>query len=347
MNLRITTFAETDRETWEALVARIPEATCNTSWSLLHYLSLLPRVREHRSFVAFLEGNIPAALCVLALSEGQDGQLELSMNGGPLDVPAFAPCSPSMRRKLSDEIFEHIFDYGRSKDACRLLMKREPLTAEDTRLGVARSANLFEPLRYGLAYRVDNTLLMPLDESEETLEANVSKYQRKHIRHARRAGLEVRGFHPAGNMAGLERAMADFQQTHFLAAGRATRPQATWDAMAGAVCAGNAALYGAYHDDIPVSFLLCSEFHRLATGWSQANVPEFEQQYSPRHLLEWEAILDYKRRGFRFYDVGERFFGPQAGHTPTEKELSISVFKERFGGVLHPRIHWSGDLGRG
>jgi hypothetical protein len=48
----------------------------------------------------------------------------------------------------------------------------------------------------------------------------------------------------------------------------------------------------------------------------------------------------YRDRGFRFYEVGTRWFGPQRAFVPSSKELSIGVFKERYGGELWPELEF-------
>jgi len=137
----------------------------------------------------------------------------------------------------------------------------------------------------------------------------------------------------------------EFQGVHLEAAGRKTRPQATWDAMKDALIAGMASLFVEYTEsNQPISYLFCGEFRKSAFGWSQANVPEYGKKISPRHLLEWKAIQYYKQNGFSFYEIGEVFYSRQLFSSPTEKEKSISVFKERYGGDLFPKITWEGFI---
>ena len=106
--------------------------------------------------------------------------------------------------------------------------------------------------------------------------------------------------------------------------------------------AGKASLFIAFVNDTPISYLYCGEFSKMAFGWSQANVKEYEEEYSPRHLLEWTAILFYKENAFSYYEIGERFFGSQFFYIPSDKEISISSFKERYGGRLFPKVKWYG-----
>jgi hypothetical protein len=53
-------------------------------------------------------------------------------------------------------------------------------------------------------------------------------------------------------------------------------------------------------------------------------------------LLEWEALNHYRQRGFKFYELGIIWHGPQPYKVPTPKERSIGEFKRRFGGTWYP-----------
>ncbi len=44
--------------------------------------------------------------------------------------------------------------------------------------------------------------------------------------------------------------------------------------------------------------------------------------------------------GFSFYEIGVRRFCPQPLYLPTEKEISIAVFNERFWSVFVPKPSW-------
>jgi hypothetical protein len=113
--------------------------------------------------------------------------------------------------------------------------------------------------------------------------------------------------------------------------------------MLEAAKAGTATLFVNFVDRRPASYLFCGEYAGMAFGWSQANDPSFTDSGQPlRHLLEWQAMLEYRRRGFAFYDLGDRPFPLQYPNRPSSKELSIAEFKERFGGFLLPKVHWRG-----
>ena len=60
----------------------------------------------------------------------------------------------------------------------------------------------------------------------------------------------------------------------------------------------------------------------------------------PRHLLEWNAIKILKQDGIKFYEIGERFY-PGKSFNPSKKELTISDFKEKFGGNFYSKIYYN------
>ncbi len=58
----------------------------------------------------------------------------------------------------------------------------------------------------------------------------------------------------------------------------------------------------------------------------------------PRHVLEWEAIKDLKKRGILYYDIGEIY--DWHSENISDKQYSISTYKEKFGGTLYPKLYF-------
>jgi hypothetical protein len=170
----------------------------------------------------------------------------------------------------------------------------------------------------------------------------MGKYQRRHISRGKKQNIRIEVFNAIENKDRLKEYFERFQKAHFACAGRLTRPQATWDSMYQAALNACASLFCAFLGDTPISYLFCGELVPMAFGWSQVNIGEFEKDYSPRHILEWEAMLYYKKQGYKYYEVGERYFCPQPLYVPSTKEITISEFKERYGGFMLPKVYWLG-----
>lgn len=340
--MNIIFYKDIDSSRWNDLISRIDTVSYYHSWSWLDFSSKFSNIKEHASFIV-LDGDNPIAVCSLAVTYNAINDMhELSFPGAPLGIPAVIRDNSRLRRDTLDYIFNIYDSYVKNYGAKIIKMLYHPLDSvfcQSKSLGFAYS---FELLRYGMQYCVNNTAIVDLSLSEEMLLQNMSKYHRRHIMRSKKRGIYVKVFNRNNNVDELKRYFDFCQGVHFSAAGRMTRPQETWDSMYRGALKGDASLFVGFIDNIPLSYLYCGEFSSMAFGWSQANVKEYEGKYCPRHILEWQAILYYKDNGFNFYEIGEVFYKPQIFRSSTEKEISIGLFKERYGGFLLPKTTWFG-----
>lgn len=343
MDLKIVKYSDVDRQTWDSYVRQIGEACYYHSSAWLNYAVKHDDIREHLSFVLLNHDGSAAAICPLAVSFDRENEFSLlSFSKAPCGLPALASFRHSQRRKVLDMIFDIFRQTAVRFGAKKVLMAYHSLHQDGSQNNSIPQKYSFELIRYQMLPGVINIAVLDLTLSTETLLSNVSKSQRKHIVRGQREGIEIKVFNRNHHSGQIQKRMKDFQELHLRVSGKATRPQETWDAMQENLTLSGASLFVAFLHEVPVSYLYCGEFAKMAFGWSQVNDPDFEQEYSPRHLLEWQAAMDYKSRGFHFYEVGAVFDAPQLFYIPTEKEKSISVFKERFGGIFLSRILWTG-----
>ena len=344
MNYNLIFYKDIHKNDWDAYVKEMPDAGFHHSWSWINYISKFSNIRENLSFVYLDDDKSVLAICPLAVSYNQTGDhFELSFGGNPCATPLVASVKPSLRRKILDEIVNRILSFSREFNVKKISLIWDPLVknfCSDSSI----HRNNFELLRYQMQYYVENIVVVSLDLPEDILFENVSKYQRRHIKKTEKKGVIIKVLNIENNKADIKEYFSLFQEAHLKSAGKMTRPQETWDAMFDCLLAGDASLFIAFIEDIPISYLFCGEFELMAFGWSQVNDDKYESDYSPRHLLEWNAMMFYKKQNFKYYEVGDRYYGSQFFHTPTEKEISISVFKERFGGMMLPKIKWTGYL---
>jgi FemAB family protein len=61
------------------------------------------------------------------------------------------------------------------------------------------------------------------------------------------------------------------------------------------------------------------------------------------HVVQFTAIEEFKRRGIRWYKIGQRAF-PSDLPAPSEKEISISDFKSGFASHLFPRYLFTSPI---
>lgn len=346
MPLKIVLFSDLDRVSWNRWVSGIPDASYAHSWDYLHFMTLLPGLNSHESFVALENETTPLAVVPVALSTRGEAPELAFPRSIPLPAPALARLKPSVRRHLLDEVVARIEDVGRASDAVRCTFGGFPTTQSCAARDPEALTYLFELLRYPLALQTTTTLCADLALSEQALTENLSKYHRRHILRAARQGQKVRVYNSHHEPGKVREWFDKFHIAHRHSAGGETQSQQCWDALAEAVEAGFGSLFVNSLGHEAMSFLYCGEFGRVAFGWSQANRRDFEAEHAPRHLLEWEAMLHYKARDFGIYEIGDRFHWAQPFHSPSPKEISIAEFKERYGGFLLPKTLWRGYFDR-
>ncbi len=338
MTPHIRRFEEVSIATWDAWVASLTEATyLHSSWWLGFCHRLLPVTAALSFAIVDGEGGL-LALCPFGVSEAELGERrfkEASWNGAPLGLPAVKRDRPAQRRRIIRDVFDLLHQEMKAQGVVRSVLRRHPISAGALE-GGGLPIGQMEPLSAGYACMAQNTIIIDLSRPEEELESGMTHEQRKHIRRSERQALQVRAFRGADEeLAAMHRL---YQEAHERSAGRMTRPQQSFDFMLEVARREQATLFVACAKETPISFLYCGEFSQCAVGWSQANLDEFEEEFSPRHLLEWFAICSYRARRFRYYELGTRWYGPQLDKVPTQKELSISFFKERYGGELWPDL---------
>jgi len=340
MDFKVVRFQDVPNELWDKWVFSIKESSYLHSSKFLNFLHKMVMPENCLTFALIQNEDNPIALCPFGLSKNSVNGMdfyEASWHGAPLGAPAFRDeVKPNLRMKMQREVFEYYGQLLKKHGAKRCYLRSHPVTLNvlsNSRMPTMLQLSI---LQEGYECHPQNTLMIDLANSEETLLFHLSKYQKKHIRKSNKDGLLFVEYD--GQNSGLEKIFYKYQDAHIKSAGHMTRPQSTFDLMLELIKDGFASMFAVFAEGIPISFLYCGEFNDFAFGWSQVNLDEFEKRYSPRHFLEWSAIMAYKRRKFRYYEVGTVWFGPQLYKIPSKKELSISEFKRRYGGVFMPEI---------
>ncbi len=334
-------YNELKRKEWNQYLELIEGSTHYHEWDWIQYLLSFNKTLSHDSFILFDSYSKPLAVCMLAQSESE-GKKVLSFGGGLCGTPGFSRMPPSQARKVISFVYSKIREYCNEKKIERVMLMGHPVTAESIKKKSIISENSLIPLKENYMCSFSNTVIIDLNKSEEDLTSNLSQSKRKLIRKAKKAGVVVEIYNKNRNAEKILETTLEMQQQHFISAGRKTRSDETWKKMASSAIEGNGSLFVAYWENKPISYLFCGEYFESAFGWSQVNVEEFERDLSPRHTLEMEAILYYKKSGYSFYEVGELYSRADLFYRPTDKELSIGHFKEQFGGGLFPKAIWYG-----
>jgi len=132
----------------------------------------------------------------------------------------------------------------------------------------------------------------------------------------------------------------EFRALHFEVAGRVTRSKDSWDSQLLAIRQQEAFLITLRDKEDKLVgggyFQLSSDEGIYAVGVYKREL--FEKPLG--HVVQMKAIEELKRRGCKWYEIGQRFY-PSDSPTPSKKELSISHFKEGFSTHVKPKFFCS------
>lgn len=131
----------------------------------------------------------------------------------------------------------------------------------------------------------------------------------------------------------------EFRKLHLHAAGRETRSDESWNIQREAVDSGDAILI--YLRDENGRMVGGGLFYLTSTEGCYA-VGAYDRELFDKpigHVVQFAAIEEMKNRGIRWYKIGTRFY-PSDKPQPTEKELSISYFKEGFASHVFPSFRF-------
>jgi len=334
--MEIINFKDISNEEWDGYVERIPESTYkHTSW-WINYTNAIYGEEGCKAFVCFQDRE-PIAICPVFISKvvfGGHEYMEATSNGLPSVYPAMAPLPATQRRRLSRKVFSFLEEQLKTYGVKRIGFYKHPANAAFIN-GEDDNGNNTEAASLGYFPYVQNTILVDLQKSEDQLLSETAHHRRKYIKKSLQQGLRIREYNNTDG-GELDAAFKAFQAAHFKSAGKLTRPIESWDLMKDLIKKGKASLFIASSETgVDLSYLYCGEFNKFSFGWTQVNLDEFEKEYQPRHLLEWAAMMAYKKRGFKYYELGIKHELPQFNHIPSEKEISIAQFKERYGGKLY------------
>ena len=283
MDCKFINFKDLKENTWNKKISDMEGHLHLTTENSINYYSAFKGIKN-KSFLVEVEKEILAAF-TLAVNQIS----KISFNYCP--SPVFKTnLKPSIRRKILQKSIQHISKMDNKIKKLKLL--NHPVIFR--KKSDISSQNQFEMLKYSNEYKIINTFILNLNLKKQELINNLSKYHKRNIFKSKDK-LKFNIYNNK-NLETLKKKFSEFRKIHFKSAGKFTRPEKTWDIMFNDLQKNLATLYSVSIKDKDISFLHCGNYLDFSWGWSQANDPEFEKDYMPRHVLEWLTILHLKKK---------------------------------------------------
>lgn len=334
MRFAIENFKDIKKNKWNELVEKFNGSSHLLTWQNINYQSAFKDI-ENISFIVN-DHNKTVALVALAINKS-NVEKTFSFGNNLTPQPIFSnDVNFSLRKKIYEFIFSFIKQLAKKNKIKQINFFSHPLHFYNNKASL-ESKNQFEFIMFSSDYLVHNTLINKLSSlSNIQLFSQLSKYHKKNINKIKKKKLSFKAINFKTKKNEIEHHFNNLKKYHFKSAKRKTRPEKTWDIMCKQIVNNEADLFCLIYGSIPISYIYCGRYKNFAWGWSQVNLEKYEKEFMPRHLLEWEVMMYYKKKKLDFYEIGERYFN-QKKFKPTEKEIKISEFKEKYGANLYPK----------
>jgi hypothetical protein len=322
---------------WDRFCERSSEAWFwHTSQWLEYTLHYRPELQPRcHSFLCLHEGSV-AAICPLIAenrARGTESVREFSSGGDAGPAPAIADSlSDKMRRRVLQGVYGQIDELAGQLQVARASFRMSPLAPAFWKSTTPRP-NPF--LKQGFCDVSLATQVLDLTGDEQQLLREMRKGHRADVTRAGKMLQAVVLDQDNITPEGFER----YRLLHQKAAGRVTRPLATFQMMYEWIRAGFAALCAASLDGKDVGFALLNVYKDGAYYTSSCEDPE-HNHLPIGHLLQWRAMQWLKLHAIRRYEIGLQLYS-QPHLVVSEKERRISFFKRGFGGTTAPL--WRGE----
>jgi hypothetical protein len=323
---------------WDQFCLGSPDAWFwHTSQWLEYTLHYRPELQpSSHSFFLIQDGSV-AAICPLLIEtynreEGTVREFSYGADAGPAPVLADG-LSEKTKRDVPKRAFAYIDELADRLKIVRASFRMSPLASS---FWNATSTRINPLLKSGFSDISLATQVIDLSQDEKGLLREMRKGHRADITRAERILQATVLDTDTITQEAFER----YRLLHRKAAGRVTRPLATFQMMYDWIRNGLAILSVATLNGVDVGFALISVYKDAAYYSSSCEDPE-HNNLPIGHILQWRAIQWLKRHSVRKYEIGLQLYGSQPHAIVSEKESNISFFKRGFGGDAVPL--WRGE----
>lgn len=329
--MEVKKYKELTGEEWNgylSAVAGVPFAY--TAKSIEFQTTYAQSVFENASFL-LVQDQKPVAVVVIYLDRDEKGVCSISWGGRSCPAPFISQAVPyHLQEKYLSEAMKEIEIIESQYQVEKTMFQMEPLANALQRDTLMNYQFL---LKYGYKDTSYITQMLDLRKEEKELWSDVRKGHKSDIKKGRYDIV----FYDFSNITKdhIECYRSIYEQD----AGMVTRNSELYMHYYDFVKAGKGLLAFAYKNGKPVAVLIVTGFGNMAYYSSYAELSE-ELDGPVGHQLQWETILELKRRKIAFYEVGEQVFGTFPKGSEEAKLVNISMFKRGFGG--YPMMKFCG-----
>jgi hypothetical protein len=325
MDYNLVPYEQVTRMAWDQFCKNSRDAWFVHTSGWIDYAHAMRPSAENKSFAVVRGKQVLAVAPVIV--ETCEGEKRLTYGGLNTPFPAFFnDLGEADRRSIEKFIFHHLLA-GVAPDYAAFYVP--PLIDRI----IEREAVANPLLDAGFSESSLSTNVLKLGRDELDVFRAFRKGCKSDIKTAQKRGFTVAiidsdNFDPSR--------FDQYKAIHRAAAGRQTRPDATWNQQQSWLQVGQSILAITEFEGRPVSAAFVNTYKSRAYYQSAATLPEFEGQVGLGHIAQWMLIMYLNKKSFDWYEIGWNYSAGFSQEYPSRKLLGISRFKAGFGADIFP-----------
>lgn len=345
MNEKIKNFDDFNESEWNKIILNLTGHSHSFSWNFIKYYMSSYSDLKNLSFIYYFENKPIAAAAIGLRTKARKKVFSLGNHDLYCPSPLICHTKNSLeRKKYYNKVIDIIKNIAKKFKVKKYLVHSHPIinsfdVNRNSYTPKLDSINQLEHLPFSKKFDLHESTVIDLSISNEKLWENLSYDRKRNIKRTIKKKPSILICSSKSPNDKINHYFEVFQKEHYIAAGFKTRTDKSWEEMKENLKKGEADLFILKNNTDLISFLFCRNYNQTSSSWSQVNLRKYEKEFSPRHLLEWEAIKYYKKNKNLFYDVGPRYLD-YCNKKYDNKLISISDFKEKFGGQSYPCIKY-------
>ena len=274
--------------------------------------------------IVILSDNKPIGIWPILICE-KDGSLRFFSQGEHILPPVFIENCPM---KTIKKCYSEIFNIIKSLHKASKNKNWTSMPPFEGKLAISDWHSLC--LSNGMSTNVRYNLYVQLDENIEKIKKLFRKSYKPLI------GVAEKSWNTEIHKKNITiDVWNDFKSLHCEVSGRVTRSDETWDIQYENIKSDKAFFISLTNDSLE---MVGGAFFEFTEDEGRYKVAAYDRNLFDKplgHIIQYKAIEELKRRKIKFYKLGRRFYESD-NPKPSEKEISISYFKEGFATLSVP-----------
>lgn len=321
-------FIDIENEEWNLYLEQLDGCTFNYTAEKINFdVEYAINIVSNESVLCLVDKKIVGAAVFYIEKNNEDGYT-VSWSNSYCPIPIVGSTLEYRKQeKYIEEILKYIGSVAKNYGCVSIKLRYDPLSNPDSRNKICNYNFL---LKEGYIDNSSLTQIIDLQKEEVILWTEVRKTYRRYIN---KGDYKIR-YYDHENIT--EDVIEEYKRIYELDAGKVTRNSEMYYHYYRFVKSGNGLVAIAEKNGETVAVLVITIYKDTSYYSSYGELEEKLEGVPVGHFLHWNTILELKRRGIKFHEMGEQVFGPTHYNNPEQKLINISNFKRGFGGYTLP-----------